>query len=898
MIDAFINNFIVEDRYMMVLDGLRATLVITLSAMVIGTLLGGLLCWMRMHHKKWVRAIATTYNEVMRGTPVLVLLLLMYYVVMAPLYTSGIVVSIVTFGLNVAAYICEILRTGIQSIGRGQTEAGLALGFSPRQTFMRIILPQVVQKVSPIYQNEVVGLLKNTSIVGYIAVIDMTKASDLIRSRTFDAFFPLLVIALLYFLISWLLCLAISRLTRPRRVKRNRSAAAPALPSLLGGLVIATALTTACTSSKGHAVETMSDLDNATIGTLSGSIQELSLSQHYNASQIRCFNSPVDIIEALATGKVDAIVDESLDQWLYRERLPGVGSTTYDHLPKVALAAIFAKDNTALKEAFDQSLSAAKASGALDSLVNIWVTDSGAHGEVICQYHSALPESAQGANVPVLRVATIGGAAPFSFVQNGRPSGLEIQLVERFAAERGYAVEYMLMDFGSVIASVTQGKSDMAICQIGVTEERKTKVLFSLPYYKGNSLIYYDPAHNAAALANGNTVLPGWAWVITLLILAICAGALYARSRRMTNVPPAFDETAPLIRIEGLQKRYDNGLLVLREVTTDIHKGDIISIIGPSGTGKSTFMRCLNLLERPTGGHVYINGQDILAPDADVPALRQRMGMVFQSFNLFEGMTILDNVTFAPIHLRGKSREEAEAHAMELLALVGLAEKADAMPSQLSGGQQQRIAIARALAMEPEILLFDEPTSALDPTMVGEVLGVMRNLAAQGMTMLIVTHEMRFARDVSTRIFYMDEGGIYEDGTPEEIFEHPQGERTRRFINRIRESRFDITSQHYDYYAMLSQFASFGSRYGFSLDLTDRIAHVVEESLEILGAVPGTAVTLAYSEKTCDVTVTIDTPDTIDPDVLEMDGIASAMLRAYTSSLDIKDHQLIATVNK
>jgi polar amino acid transport system ATP-binding protein len=214
-----------------------------------------------------------------------------------------------------------------------------------------------------------------------------------------------------------------------------------------------------------------------------------------------------------------------------------------------------------------------------------------------------------------------------------------------------------------------------------------------------------------------------------------------------------------MIRVEHLSKNYGQ-LCVLKDITTEIQKGEVISIIGPSGTGKSTFLRCLNLLETPSEGRIEIDDLDILKKGADVPKLRRKMGMVFQSFNLYAHLTVLDNLTIGPVKLLHKTKDEAERKAVEILKTVGLAEKTAAFPDVLSGGQKQRVAIARCLVMEPEIILFDEPTSALDPTMVSEVLGVIRRLAKEGMTMAIVTHEMDFARDVSTRVFYMDEGLI------------------------------------------------------------------------------------------------------------------------------------------
>ncbi len=267
-----------------------------------------------------------------------------------------------------------------------------------------------------------------------------------------------------------------------------------------------------------------------------------------------------------------------------------------------------------------------------------------------------------------------------------------------------------------------------------------------------------------------------------------------------------------MIQIKHLQKKFDN-LEVLSDVNLNIKCGEVISIIGPSGTGKSTFLRCLNLLEQPTGGSIVIDGEEVLNGKINASRLRQKMGMVFQSFNLFNHLSVLDNVCIGPVKLLGKSRKEAEAKAKELLKMVGMAEKAHAMPSELSGGQKQRAAIARCLSMDPEIILFDEPTSALDPTMVSEVLSVIRALARQGMTMAIVTHEMSFARDVSTRVVYMDEGIIYEEGTPEEIFEHPKRERTRVFVNRIRDFHFAFHSPDYDRFLLKSEWQAYCNKY-------------------------------------------------------------------------------------
>ncbi len=239
-----------------------------------------------------------------------------------------------------------------------------------------------------------------------------------------------------------------------------------------------------------------------------------------------------------------------------------------------------------------------------------------------------------------------------------------------------------------------------------------------------------------------------------------------------------------MIEIQNLHKSFGD-LQVLKGISETIDKGEVVVMIGPSGSGKSTFLRCLNRLEEVTEGHIFIDGEEITAPKANVNRIRQRMGMVFQHFNLFPHLSILENVTLAPTLTKKRSRTDAKTDAMRLLQMVGLEDKADAYPSQLSGGQKQRVAIARALAMEPEIMLFDEPTSALDPEMVGEVLEVMKQLAKSGMTMVIVTHEMGFAREVASRVLFMDQGIIMEQGTPAQMFSNPQNERTQLFLSKV-----------------------------------------------------------------------------------------------------------------
>ncbi|MCR5748150.1 MAG: amino acid ABC transporter ATP-binding protein [Lachnospiraceae bacterium] len=288
-----------------------------------------------------------------------------------------------------------------------------------------------------------------------------------------------------------------------------------------------------------------------------------------------------------------------------------------------------------------------------------------------------------------------------------------------------------------------------------------------------------------------------------------------------------------MIRIEHLKKAFSN-VTPLVDVNVEINDGEVISVIGPSGTGKSTLLRCINLLEKPTSGHIWINDQDITSPKCDINKIRQKMGMVFQSFNLFGHMTVIENIMVPPMHLLGRSKQEAYDTGMDLLRTVGLLSKALNYPDELSGGQKQRIAIARTLAMDPDVILFDEPTSALDPTMVGEVQSVIRNLAGTGKTLIIVTHEMTFARAICSRVLYMDEGGIYEDGTPDQIFENPQRENTRRFIHKLKVLEFKIRGRDLDFPGMTGAIIEYSSKNQVPPKLSNRISLVFEEMIQQL----------------------------------------------------------------
>ena len=307
-----------------------------------------------------------------------------------------------------------------------------------------------------------------------------------------------------------------------------------------------------------------------------------------------------------------------------------------------------------------------------------------------------------------------------------------------------------------------------------------------------------------------------------------------------------------MIKIEHLKKEYSN-VTPLKDLSVEIHDGDVISVIGPSGTGKSTLLRCINQMEKPTSGKVWVNSVEITDKKCDINKVRQKMGMVFQSFNLFGHLTVIENIMLSPMDLLGKSKQEAYDDGMRLLRTVGLAEKALNYPDELSGGQKQRIAIARALAMDPDVILLDEPTSALDPTMVGEVQAVIRDLAKTGKTMMIVTHEMNFAKAISNRVFYMDEGGIYEDGTPEQIFEHPQRENTRRFIKKLKVLELNIESKDYDFLGMAGQIKAYCNKNQIPRKTASRIQLVFEETAQMLASMlenPHVQAVCEYSEAT------------------------------------------------
>lgn len=479
IVNSFTNNLLVEQRYRMILEGLQVTLLITLCSVILGTLLGGLVCWARMSRHAWLQRLAKIYIDLMRGTPVLVLLMLMYYVFMAPLGTTGVVVAIVTFGLNTSAYIGEMLRSGIESIDKGQREAGLALGYTPRQVFMRIILPQVVRKIMPVYLGEVISLLKGTSIVGYIAVMDMTRASDLIRSRTFDAFFPLIVTAAIYFLVAWLIGLLFNSLLEKRRTRAIVAAVALLVLGLLGS--VPSIMEYSHREASNEPIPPLfHQLEGRPVGTVIGSIQDIAVTRYAPKADIMRFSSMTDLYASLQNGKTDVLVGENITV-LANPTLMEWIDTIDAGMPPTAVAICMQLGNTELQQDLNNYLAEIRADGTYQKLNDRWMENKDI---------SQNPIPKQRGTGKTIIVGTFPGMPPYNFIKNGEPSGFEIDLLTEWANRRNYRMEFLFMEFASQIPAVQTGKVDLSIGSIAVTEERQKNVLFTDGYYFGRILFY------------------------------------------------------------------------------------------------------------------------------------------------------------------------------------------------------------------------------------------------------------------------------------------------------------------------------------------------------------------------------------------------------------------------
>ena len=360
------------------------------------------------------------------------------------------------------------------------------------------------------------------------------------------------------------------------------------------------------------------------------------------------------------------------------------------------------------------------------------------------------------------------------------------------------------------------------------------------------------------------------------------------------------DGKSHMIELINIRKEYET-VTPIKCLSTTINRGDIISVIGPSGTGKSTLLRMINMLERPTSGQILVDGKDITVPGYPLHEVRKKIGMVFQSFNLFNHMTIIENVIDAPVFLKKEDPQKAREKGMELLARVGMADFADSYPASLSGGQKQRVAIARTLAMEPEMILFDEPTSALDPTMVGEVESVIRNLATQGYSMMLVTHDMSFAETVANRVLYLDEGGIYEDGTPEQVFRNPLREKTKEFVMRLKSIECVIDSPTFDYISLNSQIEQFIYKNEMPGDVAKKLRAVIEElvagmMLPKLQAVKTGAsyeLKVSYSHKNKSVRIIVAWHVDIKEDDYDQYAIQFNLIKHYSDDIEIvSDNQI------
>jgi polar amino acid transport system substrate-binding protein len=580
---------------------------------------------------------------------------------------------------------------------------------------------------------------------------------------------------------------------------------------------------------------------NMKAGVLEGSVHDAVSKELMKPTEILYFNDPTNAFIAVLQNKSDYSPTSAITAKIILTDPRFAGLTFFEAPPEVHhddIAAVSA--NRKIIDQYNDFLAEIKTNGVLDDMKSRWIDHFNSK-------NMTMPDIPLTPKNGALKVASESALPPFNYIgAGGELIGFEIEHMSRFAQYLGMDVEFFPMRFGAIIPFVKSGRADIGAAAFTVTEERKKSILFTEPYIEDLLAIVAKKLPESSEISNiTEKTTAGGGLGLTFGVLIACLfcfllmrkhkfASYRAVHKKLSRLAENRGGETSVISVRNLTKSYGNNV-ILSDINMEIKKGEVISIIGPSGTGKSTFLRALNMLDPPTSGEILFDGVSLTDKRADIDAARKKMGMVFQNFGLFSHMTVLENITAAPIKLLQKSKTEANAKAFDLLKTVGLSERAGHYPHQLSGGQKQRAAIARCLAMEPEVILFDEPTSALDPTMVGEVMAVIRKLAADGMTMIVVTHEMDFARDVSTRVVYMDGesgtagSGLYEDASPSVIFNNPQRERTKNFIFRVKSFNYAIRSKNFDYVEMLTGIENFCFKHAVSAKIADKIRLAAEE---------------------------------------------------------------------
>lgn len=575
-------------------------------------------------------------------------------------------------------------------------------------------------------------------------------------------------------------------------------------------------------------IQSNDELNGKRVGFITGMVHIENFRPLYEAEEYE-FNDFSSMLEALKEDKIDALLTSQSKVTEILEQNPEL--VALEPYADISASIGVSKDNTQLGDALDAQVQTMIADGSLSALSEKWLGDN--------EEEKILSAVDLTGDQGTLIAGVLGDDYPYSYYKDNELVGLEVDLARNLASRLGMNVEIKTMDFSAFVTSLGASFNRTFIVEdryLLILEGLWTTIVISLLSLLFGSVLgalICAMRRSRYMLVSGLAIvyirlIQGIPIVLTLMILYYI---IYAA----VNIDPT------LIAVIGFSVNF---------------------VIGPSGCGKSTFLRCINLLERPTAGQIYFEGENLLDKNADVAKLRQKMGMVFQSFNLFSHLMIIENLMLGPVNLLKIPKQEAYDQGLAYLEMVGLRAKAKAFPDELSGGQKQRAAIARTLAMKPDVVLFDEPTSALDPTMVSEVLGVIRKMAANGLTMMIVTHEMKFARDVSSRVFYMDEQGIYEEGTPEEIFENPKRPKTRAFIKKILSVDYHSQSGAYDLYECNARIETFLKKQMFT-DQQIRNTQLICEELVmaiLLNAFPQSMIDLMleYSDLTGELTITIE----------------------------------------